>query len=136
MKKLANRILPEAIESETYTGDNSTYGTCWDEDGPTKEYADYDEFHPSLLLEEMKPMFDFFGVTEKDINVDKYEDFLFETFEDSEGDYYGGCHTSVIFILIKENLLKLIISKKLGYDIYDNVLVEEFEEMHPEYFLN
>jgi hypothetical protein len=136
MNKLANRILPGEIESDCYTNDCSTYGTCWDEDGPIKEEPDYDEFKPSLLLKEMKPMFDFFGVKENDINVDDYEYFLFETFENSEPDNYGGCHETIFYILIKENLLRLIISKKLGYGIQDKILVEDFEKMHPEYFLS
>jgi len=121
------------ISSEDYIRDGSTYGTCWDDNGPTEEQADYFEFHPTLLMDKMKPLFDFFGIDGYELNLDEHQDFLFDEYETEEGDYYGGCSLRVRYDLNNENLVRLIVSKKFGYD---NITKEEFEEKHPELFLN
>jgi hypothetical protein len=122
-----------STKSEEFTTEGSTYGTCWDEDGPADmgtDYDDYDLFNENSFKEVLK-IFDLkvFDLTRETQFQCKH---IVESLSDSEGDYYGGCRYYDYYEYNLKDMIKCILKFQFNIEEYTK---EYIEEKIPERFL-
>jgi hypothetical protein len=113
----------QSYESETWTKEGSTYGTCWDENGPS-------EASPTEPpnLEEVYGVSDIFKKFHIDIKtVDNYSSVFYEG-DYYESDYYGGIMYYGYFKYNTRNLIEALAQKKYGTS-------ENLSKIAPELFI-
>ena len=135
--KYTEYLIQELNLSKSYYDDWSeggTYGTCWDEDGPSKLEADtemtylqFNEYH--IVLKDLMKYFNIKTTLEDAIETHKYSLY---TDEIDECDYYGGCETRGKISFDTDKLINSILKEKCNKE---NLTVHEAQELLPEYFL-
>lgn len=118
--------------SSTWTLAGSTYGSCWDEDGPTEPTYSDDE------PEDKKDFLQFFTfiehmteLTNKDEMLEQYGRFI-EQGEDSEGDYYGGVEYRGFWQFSPKEIIATLLRE--DYGIYNNE-VDVIKDQYPAAFM-
>jgi len=119
--------------SEYTTG--GTYGTCWDEDGPSEYSVDYDDDDYDLLTEysfrNILKLFDLEVEELSEETIQKCKNIVNEH-SDSELDYYGGCREFDYYEYDLKDMIRLILKYQFGITNYTE---EEIMEKIPERFL-
>jgi len=122
-------------KSENFTLSGSTYGSCWDENGPTDMNSDEDEIENFTLVD--IEGFNYI-LKELDLTYEKIEpnihfyDRLVEKIEDAESDYYGGCEYFVYFQFNPKEMLKEILLREFNITTYNT---KDIEQIIPELFI-
>jgi len=117
--------------SEYTTG--GTYGTCWDEDGPSRCSVDYNDY--DLLTEySFKNILKLFDLEVKDLSEKTIEECksIVNEHSDSESDYYGGCREFDYYEYNLKDMIRHIL--KYQFNI-TNCTEEEIMKKIPERFL-
>jgi len=109
-------------ESHTWST-GGTYGTCWDEDGPSVVCPD-EPLALFLVLKSLLPLFQALDICPD--NLDTLYPAYVTLVEDSEADYYGGVEEFASWHIDLEGLLDQL---QLDHNISD------FESDYPEIFL-
>ncbi len=121
----------DATYYESWVGEDSTYGTCWDEDGPTEELAgtpvdyNWDQYIDIIKLI-AKDGSEAYNLGERIWSKVAYED------SDSEADYYGGCRVRDAVSIATVTVLNEAF--KVKYNTTD-ALLKTAKDIIPEYFL-
>lgn len=120
------------VRSSTWTLEGSTYGTCWDEDGPSEPTWGDEE---ALPKEDFYQFIDFISeITleeDKTVIINKYGHLLEED-SDSEGDYYGGVEYQGFWTFNPKRIIKEILQN--DFDVYNNE-TQIIKEQYPEVYL-
>jgi len=118
--------------SREYTT-GGTYGTCWDEDGPSQCSVDYDDY--DLLTEysfrNILRLFDLEVEELSEETIQKCKNIVNEH-SDSESDYYGGCREFVYYEYDLKDMIRHILKYQFGIINYTE---EEIMDKIPERFL-
>ena len=111
-------IFYEGVSSDFYEGSDNgcinsekwstggTYGTCWDEHGPTPVDADCEGRIDRTDFHDLFVVLDKLYNTKVDENIAEFYDDLFDTDTDYEDDYYGGCQNSEFRTVSIERLVR------------------------------
>lgn len=109
--------------------DGGTYGTCWDENGPSD--CSHDTPTDQFTFYEYDYVLEKFFDEVNDIIRERYKNCLIED-EESETDYYGGCAEYGILYFNTEGLIRDILEDLYGYK---NMSIDEAKYELPELFL-
>ena len=129
---LVNEVDIYDTKSSEYTT-GGTYGTCWDEDGPSDCQVDYDDY--DLLTEySFKNILKLFDLEVKDLSEKTIEECksIVNEHSDSESDYYGGCREFDYYEYDIKDMIRHIL--KYQFNI-TNCTEEEVMKKIPERFL-
>ena len=125
------------IISSSQWSTGGTYGTCWDEDGPTEVYPDeplkinrHDFWELFSVLDKL---YKFKSEKEVDLISYIYED-LADIEEEDESDYYGGCQTHDRYKIYTSEIIRLFHKDKYGIEGED-FNSAYIEENFPEIFI-
>jgi len=115
------------IETQEYVLEGSTYGTCWDEDGPSETTPD-DPYHFTDFTE-LEKIFKKMNIPYTEENYNKIESVIEEE-DRSEGDYYGGYAYKEVYRVEVTLLIKAILKEFFGIDKTDMAYIKkEYPEL-------